>query len=221
MLSTEATSESMNCEGDSYHSLLTSVDWDKDKIGRNDFDANLPTLTLEELIRALNASFSSSDDAALEYVSGHFFRQLLKKLHSSDCARCSSFGQKIVHCNVPQSVHKSEVFLYLKRFSTENATLYKCNNDMVLLVKCVMKVSNYVFENHPTQRGIVGQIVSTIRKHVLLPALCSDVVLTRFLQLIARTMILYKIKWFNDTLKTSKVTKASKKPAKLRKLMHQ
>ena len=92
-----------------------------------------------------------------------------------------------------------------------------CDSETVEYVRCVLQITNLVFDNIPDQNDIISLVVqSSIHFSKCAPKLCTEQMLVKFTHVIARTMLFYKARWLNDKLKT-KIPKARGKKSNEKK----
>ena len=236
----KSKSDQSNCENDNNSCLLDFAALQKELIKEKE---PLPDECISsfDFCRALSVPLSESELAVLGYCAGFFFSKLLHfhtvKKVVTKCQVCSVNGDKITSTSVMQ--HKSDLFLFLKRYNTASATLYKCTPQFTLFVQVIIQVANFFVEHLLDSPRIVNMIRCTIREHLdtsHFPEFCSDAKLDRFVSYVARTMVVYRTKWLNNDLKSlSKKSKSkkggkkskkggkstkSKSDKKLEKLMH-
>ena len=181
-----------------------------------------------DIVAALDKELSVAEVSILAYCSGYFFRRLLGfhtfKKATVPCDVCNLHGEKFTQSSVVQT--QSDLFLYFKRFHTDSATLYKCSDHFVDFVQTIIKVTNFCADHILDEDRIVNVVLLSVRKHLSnFPQFCSDDKFDRFVSLVARTMVVYRIKWLNSDLKSKKKFtrgkgKKSKSAKKLDKLTH-
>ena len=139
-------------------------------------------------------------------------------MHKTACDTCLKHGTKIVV--TPDVCSPSELFLFLKRY--ENASLYQCSHPMRSYIWCIIQISTYCFENFMDSEGIIAMIVATCLQRLANgPVLCQEMH-RKFIQLVARVIVVYQVKWKNSNLKEARMEKGrhSKEKKKLAKLTH-
>ena len=183
-----------------------------------------------DMVRALNIPLSESEHSILEYLAGFFFRKLLQfhsvKKVAKSCSTCGVHGHKITSTSVLEQ--KSDLFLFIKRYNTDTATLYKCSSHFVHLIQVIIQVANFFVEHLLDQPRIVNMIRLSIREHLAnFPQFCTDAKFDRLVSYVARTIVVYRAKWLNNDLRALKKAKKgrgrkskSKSDKKLEKLMH-
>jgi hypothetical protein len=207
-------STASNCEDDENSNLLPFV---PQKSAKPDF-----TLSYAEMVDALAQLLSDSEEMALAYLSGYFFNKLLK-YHRNVCTTCNIHGEKIARETFAE-LQQNDIFIYFKLYDTMYATLYKCSAHFVSLVRTIILVTNYSYEKYLEQPGFVNTVKVSVLTHCMeLPQFCTTQMANRLISLVARTMLVYKIKWLNSNLKATKKIRGSKKTKatkKLEKLTH-
>lgn len=176
---------------------------------------------------AMGQSLSEPEEMTLAYLSGYFFSKLLKyhqllKYHLKTCTICNTQGEKITHETFTE-LQQNDLFLYFKLYDTASTTLYKCSAHFVSFIRCIIQVANYCYEKYLEQPGFVNMVKMSVLTHVTqLPQFCTIPMTHRLISLVARTMLVYKIKWLNSSLKAPKkrVNKKTKATTKLEKLTH-
>ena len=175
-------------------------------------------MSLDDVRIATEKAMTVQEKGTLPYVSGYFFRRLMG-FHQSNCDICSQHGSKITASFVPSD--DSELFLFLKRYSNEKATLYKCTDHMESFIWKIIQISVFCFQNHMDSSGIVGKINHACHLYMEnIPNFCSNMK-DRFVKLVAKVMIVFHMKWKNQELKALKRgsgNKGSKSEKKLKKL---
>ncbi len=174
---------------------------------------------------AVSKIFSVNEAATLEYVSGYFFRRLMS-FHKTDCDTCGKFGGKIT-ASSESPCRVQDSFLYLKRYCTEEATLFKCSTHFNSFIQKVVQIATHCFDTYMEVPGIIG-LASNTALHNLFgtPVFCSDNMKIRLVFLVCKTIILNKVKWHNNELRGEKRGKKrasaqNKAAQKLKKLSHQ
>ena len=185
-------------------------------------------ISQNDVVTALNKPLNVAEESVLTYCTGYFFRKLLEfhtvKKVLVPCDTCSTHGEKFTQHSTVQS--QSDLFLYFKRYNTDSATLYKCSDHFVHFVQTIIQVTNYCAEYILDENRIVSLIVLSVRIHLTsFPQFCSDDKLERFISFVARTMLVYRVKWLNNELKSKKKYtkgkgKKTKATRKLEKLTH-
>jgi hypothetical protein len=203
-------SNSTNCEDDENSTLLTFI---PQKPLQQD-----SCLSYNEMYSALGQPLSVPEEMALGYLSGYFFRKLLN-YHKRTCDKCGMYGHIIDRAGLTTNLEQNEIFLYFKLYDTTPCTLYKCSEYFVSLIRCVIQVAKYCFDKYVEQPGFVNMVKMSVLTHLSeLPQLCTSHMTTRLLSLVARTMLVYNIKWLNSTLRATKKFCAKKKTKAVKKL---
>ena len=176
------------------------------------------------MLTALSKPLSESEVAILSYCSGYFFRKLLEfhtvKKVLQPCEVCSCHGEKFSQPRQSSILlTQSDLFLYFKRYNTDSATLFKCSEHFMHFIQTIIQVTHYCADLILDEDRIVNIICLSVNKHLHnLPQFCSSNKSDRFVSLVARTMLVYRIKWLNNELKSKKKYKRGKgkikKPAK-------
>jgi hypothetical protein len=154
---------------------------------------------------------------ALAYVSGYFLGKLIK-YHKSFCSICSSHGEKVTSSTT--CFKENELFLYFKRYKTTSATLYKCSDHFLSFVRVILQITNHCYAHVIESPQFVGMVTRSVLAHVIqLPRMCTVRMTERLVQLVVRTILVYKLKWLNSDLRNAKkFTRGKKKTAKEKKL---
>ena len=91
-------------------------------------------------------------------------------------------------------------------------------------VRSVIKLANYAYKYFPAQEQIICLVVNSCSDNLLAltkPDLCSENMIHRFTEVIARTILFYRVKWDNDALKKKRTVKRkSSAQQKVDKLSH-
>ncbi len=180
-------------------------------------------LPQEEVVAAMGTESTVLEKQAEEYFAGYCFHRLLN-FHQEECETCNKHGSN--ELMTTENVSGSSLFLFLKRYNTSNARLYKCSPLLLSYISCLTKIASHCFEKHMEKKGIVKLICTTAKKYLEnVPALCSSAKSEKFASLVARTVIVYHLKWKNRQLSSSKKTQKRKtkhhpQAAKLSKLTH-
>ena len=152
-----------------------------------------------------------TEENCLEYLSGYFFKRLLS-FHSTNCQICSNFAQKFTnHAEVSMV---SQFFLHFKRYDTDKATLYQCTDNFIHFVRSVIQVASFMYIHFPAQDNIVSVVVNSFLQNGVNSTklvLCSDNIIHRFAEVIARTILFYRMKWTNDNMKKEKSQQSKRK----------
>ena len=183
------------------------------------------------MMTALSKPLSEAEVSILSYCAGYFFRRLLAfhtvKKVVVPCQVCSIHGEKFTNSSVVQT--QSDLFLFFKRYNTDSATLFKCSEHFIDFVQTVIQVTHYCADFILDEDRIVNIIRCSVKKHLSnFPQFCSTDKFDRFVSLVARTMLVYRIKWLNSSLKSKKKfkrgkgkkKKKTKSDRKLEKLTH-
>jgi hypothetical protein len=165
-------------------------------------------------------SLSASEEMVLAYISGYFFGKLLK-YHKGACISCSSYGEKITSSTT--CFKENKLFIYFKQYKMNSATLYTCSDHLVSFVCAILQITNYCYAKCIESPQFVSLVTNSVLTHLMQwPELCTSRMTERFVRLVARTMLVYKLKWLNSELKTRKKSskKKSAKEKKFDKLTH-
>ena len=112
---------------------------------------------------------------------------------------------------------QSDIFMYFKRYNTTAATLYKCSEHFNDYVRTIIKVTNYCVDYLIDEAPFVNMVWLSAKQHLIpetLPKFCKELKLERFTKLVARTMLVYRIKWLNGKLAVKKKFTRGKGKAK-------
>lgn len=191
------------------------------------------------MVRAVESSLTDTEETVLSYCSGYFFKKLIRYHGKKECQLCVAHGEKFTAVSTIEQ--QSDIFMFFKRYNTTSATLYKCSEHFKDFVRTIIKVTNYCNDYFVLPEvPIVNMVLLSVKKHLVqesLPKFCTETKLDRFTKLVAKTMLVYRIKWLNGKLKVKKkftrgngTKKAKKRPRgksamsksqqKLEKLMH-
>jgi hypothetical protein len=174
----------------------------------------LPELTPEDVLWALSMELTSSESQALEYFGGYVLKKMTK-IHSGECEVCCNLGSKMTVATT--GIEFSEIFLLLKRYDTDSATLFRPSAEMTRYVKNVLLLFNFCFAKYRTTPNILKLLETVTNQFIWPPKFCCDTVRERVCSHIVKTLLLYKVKWLNnDYLSNNK----RKNKRKLKILQH-
>ena len=129
--------KSMNCEKDDNDILIrfpTTKPAQESKI-----------LAQEEVYRVTSVNFTVQEQVTLEYLAGYFFGCLMK-FHKLECPTCKAHKCKI---DASKEHTKIETFPFLKRYCTEEASLFKASELFISHI-CLVQISECCFHNFMT-----------------------------------------------------------------------
>jgi hypothetical protein len=103
---------------------------------------------------------------------------------------------------------------------TTSATLYKCSDHFLSFVRVILQITNHCYAHVIESPQFVGMVTRSVLAHVIqLPRMCTVRMTERLVQLVVRTILVYKLKWLNSDLRNAKkFTRGKKKTAKEKKL---
>ena len=97
-----------------------------------------------------------------------------------------------------------QIFLFLKRYQGTPSSLYLCSDEFCQYIKYIVQISVYCFQNIMDQQGIISIIRLSVQNHHPGPPKICDQHVARFIMLVARTVVLYNVKWYNGELRASR-----------------
>ncbi len=172
----------------------------------------LPSITPEDVLWAITAELSAEEGQALEYFAGYCLYRTMKT-HCGDCESCQSLGTKMTV--ETKEIQGSEMFLWLKRYNTDSATLYRAGQELRAYVKNIVLVTNFLFFRYIALCGISAFVKQAVLKFIAPPAFCSNNIREKFVTHTIRTLLHYKVKWLNESIRTD-FQKSAKKLKVLR-----
>ncbi len=137
---TSGKSMSSNCESDGLSPLLSFKPLKEEVMSQ-------PALPLgpHEVSAALSSKLSLPEEMALEYFAGYCCCRL-QGLHKSSRPSCSQHSSELTIDET--EITGMQFFLFLKRYSTTAATLFKCTPNFVSYIQAIMQISFYCLSNH-------------------------------------------------------------------------
>lgn len=156
---------------------------------------NIPQiLSVEETTLALEQNFDLCEENVLQYMSGYFFKQLMK-MHKGTCEICSENGEKMD--SQSQIEYVSEIFLYFKRYH-QSSELFKGNSLFTAYIKCIVQICTNTINNHLELDGIGAIITKTALVYLdPSPKFCCNAIKEKLISLISRTLLCHQTKWIN------------------------
>ncbi len=156
------------------------------------------TLKKEEIEKAMQHCTNEVEQQVLVYFAGYILHKLTI-WHKSDCDACNRFGKKFKG-EVPESVATRDLFLWLKKYDS-NCHLYRPTDEFVQYVGQIAGLVTYCFSHYLTYCKIISSMTDIALEHVTSPVFCSFLMKRKTVKLVVKTLFLYKLKWFNDTIK--------------------
>ncbi len=170
-------------------------------------------LTPEEVLQALSFSVSVSEQQGMVYFAGYLVRKN-ESMHKGDCSVCARFGSK-VSGPTPLEIQQNSLFLWLKKYD-EKCSLYHPSQEFVDYVCKMSLFVDFCFTYYLCAPKVLKSMTSQAIRYIWAPEFCCEEVKAKTASLLVRTLFHYKLKWANDTVRSSE--KRSKR--KLRIFKH-
>ncbi len=147
----------------------------------------------------------------MNYFSGYICKTL-KRFHKGACLECDKFCSKIT--SDTSMVTEDELFTFLKRYDNDSSSLYSPTENFTAYVQKVSLLGDHCLKNHLAENCILASLKKNGRK-VSDPGFCSTEMKDKVSGHIMKTLLMYRLKSLNDTLK-EEGAKSRKSQRKLR-----
>ncbi len=112
----------------------------------------------------------------------------------------------------------SQLFVYLKRYDTDKSTLNTPTEAFSSFVRKVSSLTHYCLNKYLSHGGVMNSIAAAVKENTESPQFCTEEMKQKVILQIIRTILNYKLKWQNDTIKEEAAkSKASKRKLKILK----
>ncbi len=154
----------------------------------------------ENILQALNMTFTIFEEQALQYISGFVLNKVLKKFHVTECGKCCLFSSKVTIQT--REIQEHEVFVWLKRFDDDNCTLFSPQPCFTAYVRNIFQVVEFLLFNNLCNYKLMKSLNNIVLKYIFPPKFCCPKVQESTVALVIKTLVLYKLKWMNSSLKS-------------------
>ncbi len=171
-------------------------------------------VTPEDVLQALTQKSSLFEDQAIVYIGGYIVKKVIEKFHSKSCEKCSTFGTHAT--SQPDTVPSGEFFIWLKKYD-DNSKLYVPSPEFSDYIRKLCLLAVHCFYKHLSSPKVLQSATHAALKYIWAPEFCSTHVKEKTANLVMKTVLSYKLKWLNDSIRST----ATQSQKKLQKIMHE